>query len=225
MIRDMEPGSTAAGDNASLMLRIPVSVCGSDPVIHAGITVMLRQHPDLELLDAPAECVVTVVVVCADVIDEQVLAAMRRWGADSSVRTVLVVGEIREARLLDAIGAGVVVVVRRREADAQVMAEAVRSAATGAGRLPADLLGDLLGQVRRAQAGSRGQDIAAMTHLSRREIEVVRLVAEGWETREIAAKISYSERTVKGVLHDIMLRFHLRNRAHVVAFAARQGYL
>jgi hypothetical protein len=46
----------------------------------------------------------------------------------------------------------------------------------------------------------------ALTGLSQREIDVIGLVAEGLETREIAAKLSYSERTIKNVLQGMMLR-------------------
>jgi DNA-binding NarL/FixJ family response regulator len=63
------------------------------------------------------------------------------------------------------------------------------------------------------------------TGLVDREIEVLRLVAEGLETAEIATKLSYSQRTVKNVVHDITSRLHLHNRAHAVAYALRQGLL
>jgi DNA-binding NarL/FixJ family response regulator len=64
-----------------------------------------------------------------------------------------------------------------------------------------------------------------VTWLSAREVDVLKLVAEGFDTREIAGKLCYSERTVKNVLHGLMLRLRLRNRAHAVAYAARHGYL
>jgi DNA-binding NarL/FixJ family response regulator len=54
---------------------------------------------------------------------------------------------------------------------------------------------------------------------------VLGLVADGLDTREIATKLSYSERTVKNVLHDVTNRFQLRNRAHAVAYALREGLL
>ena len=64
-----------------------------------------------------------------------------------------------------------------------------------------------------------------LTGLSEREIEVLRLVAEGLETSEIAEKLCYSERTVKGVVHEITTRLRLRNRAQAVAYAVRQGLI
>jgi DNA-binding NarL/FixJ family response regulator len=61
--------------------------------------------------------------------------------------------------------------------------------------------------------------------LTGREIAVLRLVADGLDTGEIAQTLSYSERTIKNVLHDITTRLHLRNRAHAVAYALREGLI
>ena len=207
------------------MARIHISIHCDDLVVRAGVTAMLRPRPEVEILDAPDEPGVTVLVLCADAVDEQALAVMRRWGSGGSVRTVLVVGVIREAQLLDAIECGAVAVVRRAEATAGGLLQAIRAAHRGAGELPADLLGNLLAQVGRARRSRGRHDLVAMPGLSDRETDVIKLVAEGLDTHEIATKLSYSERTVKNVLHDLMVRLHLRNRAHAVAFAARQGYL
>ena len=61
--------------------------------------------------------------------------------------------------------------------------------------------------------------------LSDREVEVLRLVAEGLDTGEIARQLAFSERTIKSVLHDVTTRLQLRNRAHAVAFAVREGFI
>ncbi len=45
------------------------------------------------------------------------------------------------------------------------------------------------------------------------------------DTAEIARTLSYSERTVKNVLHDVTTRRQLRNRSHAVAYALRQGLI
>jgi DNA-binding NarL/FixJ family response regulator len=54
---------------------------------------------------------------------------------------------------------------------------------------------------------------------------VLRLVAEGFDTAHIAMQLSYSERTVKNVLHDLTTRLQLRNRSHAVAYALREGLI
>ena len=53
----------------------------------------------------------------------------------------------------------------------------------------------------------------------------LRLVADGKDTQEIARELSYSERTVKNVLHDVTSRLQLKNRTHAVAYALRQGLI
>jgi DNA-binding NarL/FixJ family response regulator len=218
--------------------RTIVSVHSDDPVVRIGMTTMLRQQPEVELLEprvppgpqaGPDQPAAAVLVLCTDTVDERAVATMREWGGGAAVRIVLVVGDMREAQLFEAIECGVVAVVRRREATSAAMLHAIEAARDGAGELPADLLGELLVQVGRARRLHSSHDIvavgAAMTGFSDREAEVVKLVAVGLGTHEIATKLSYSERTIKNVLHGLMLRLHLRNRAHAVAYAARQGYL
>ncbi|MGR7000683.1 response regulator transcription factor [Yinghuangia aomiensis] len=101
----------------------------------------------------------------------------------------------------------------------------IRAVARGEGSVPADLLGRLLEQVGRLQGQVLGPLGLNVNGLAEREIEVLRLIAEGYETADIATKLSYSERTIKNVLHGIISRLHLRNRAHAVAYALRQGLI
>lgn len=58
-----------------------------------------------------------------------------------------------------------------------------------------------------------------------REAEVLRLAAEGLGNAEIARKLSYSDRTIKVALKRFTDRFNLRNRAHAVAYALRNGLI
>ena len=54
---------------------------------------------------------------------------------------------------------------------------------------------------------------------------MLRMVADGHETVEIARALAYSPRTVTSIVHDITHRLRLRNRAHAVAFALREGLI
>jgi DNA-binding NarL/FixJ family response regulator len=56
-------------------------------------------------------------------------------------------------------------------------------------------------------------------------VRVLKLVAEGLDTSEIADSLSYSERTIKNVLHEVTTRLQLRNRSHAVAYALRNGLI
>jgi DNA-binding NarL/FixJ family response regulator len=61
--------------------------------------------------------------------------------------------------------------------------------------------------------------------LTGRELDVLRLLAEGGSTRDIAQHLSYSERTVKNIVHDVLEKLHGRTRAHAVALASRLGII
>lgn len=62
-------------------------------------------------------------------------------------------------------------------------------------------------------------------HLDDREAEVLRLVADGLDTSDIAEHLSYSESTIKGVLAKLMTRLEARNRCHAVAIVVREGLI
>jgi DNA-binding NarL/FixJ family response regulator len=127
--------------------------------------------------------------------------------------------------LAAAVEAGMSGLVRRSEATADGLAAAICAADRGEATVPPDLLGRLLDQVGRVQRQVLTPRGLAFSGLTDREIDVLRLVAEGYDTAEIAEKLAYSERTVKNVLHDVTARLGLRNRSHAVAYAVRQGLI
>jgi DNA-binding CsgD family transcriptional regulator len=61
--------------------------------------------------------------------------------------------------------------------------------------------------------------------LSEREYDVLRMLADGESTRGIAQRLSYSERTVKTIVRDLLVKMNCKTRAHAVALAARQGVI
>ena len=60
--------------------------------------------------------------------------------------------------------------------------------------------------------------------LTERERDVLRLLADGLDTAEIAGQLAYSERTIKNIIHDLTTRLNLRNRSHAVAYAVKSAY-
>jgi len=166
----------------------------------------------------------TVALVVSDRVTErtvQMLRSLQRVGS----RLVLVVAEIDDMGLVRAVEAGIAGLVRRDEATPERLLAVINTAAAGEGAVPPDLLGRLLAQVGRLQRQVLWPRGLTFAELAEREIEVLRLVADGLDTAEIAVKLSYSQRTVKNVLHDITSRLHLRNRSHAVAYALRQGLI
>ena len=216
------PADTGAVDSGN---RIPVVVQAPDPISRAGVRSQLGQHAVIDLLDSAEAGPGMVAVLVNEGPDETTLSRLRRLVRSDGARAVLVVNAIREAELLDVIECGVGAIVWRHEASAHRLVQAVLAAARGDGDLPADLLGRLITQVGSLQRTASGQSGVPLSGLVPREIDVLRLVAEGLDTGEIASKLSYSERTVKNVMHGLTTRLHLRNRAHAVAYALREGYI
>jgi DNA-binding NarL/FixJ family response regulator len=205
------------------MERVAICVCARDPVSHAGVASQLRPRPEVTLLDAGDERA-KVAVVVADSVDEETVQALRGLQR-SSCHAVLVVTHIDDTGLAAAVEAGVVGLVRRSEATPERLAKTVCAAARGEGSVPADLLGRLLAQIGRLQRQLLNPRGLTLNGMSTREIEILRLIAEGLDTAEVAATLSYSERTVKNALHDITTRLQLRNRSHAVAYALKQGLI
>src|SRR4029079_18727031 len=99
-------------------------------------------------------------------------------------RTVLVAGVLDDAAVAAAAEAGVSGLLRRGEATPEALARVIVRVAAGHGEVPADLLGRLLDQVGRLQRQVLTPRGIAFTGLASREIEVLRLVADGYDTAE-----------------------------------------
>ena len=200
-------------------------VHASDPITREGALSQLRRHPLIDVREEIRTGPDTVALLISETLDEPALSRLRRLVRGEGARAVLVVSAIRETELLDVIECGVRAIVWRHEATADRLAQAVVAASRGDGDLPADLLGRLFSQVGSLHRTASSRPGAPASGLAPREVDVLRLVAEGLDTGEIAGKLSYSERTVKNVLHGLTTRLHLRNRAHAVAHALREGYI
>ncbi|MCX4963234.1 response regulator transcription factor [Streptomyces sp. NBC_00654] len=208
------------------MERTTVALKAQDPISQAGVASQLRARPEVSVMDwDEAEESPQVVVVVVDTVDEDVLRTLRHIQRTSSARAVLVTTDIDEQKLVSAAECGVAGVVRRSESTPEHLVHVIGTVARGEGHLPSDLLGRLLEEVGRLQGQVLGPRGLHFTGLAAREVDVLRLVAEGYDTADIATKLAYSERTIKNVLHSVMTRLQLRNRSHAVAYAMRQGLI
>ncbi|PWI11467.1 helix-turn-helix transcriptional regulator [Streptomyces sp. NWU339] len=215
--------STAGTSRSDRPGRATVAVYAADPVLRVGVVQQLRSRPEVDLLgEADAERAQASLVV-VDSVDDDVAALLHRLRHNTTTRTGLVVGTLGTGALQRVIECGVVAVLRRTEADQDRLLHLVLAIANGEGVLPGDLLGKLLthvGGLQRSAIDPRG-----LSTLTTREADMLRLVSEGLDTAEIARKTAYSERTVKNVLHEINTRLQLRNRAHAVGYALRNGLI
>jgi DNA-binding NarL/FixJ family response regulator len=206
-------------------VRIPVIVCAQDPLSKAGLVSQLRRSRELAITTEEASPPGSVALVVADGMDDDVASQLRSLRGRGISRIVLLVSRIDDRDLLGAIEAGASGVLRRSEATAGNLTAAVRSAAAGDGTLSPDLLGRLLrsvGQLQRQVLAPRGLTFSGLTE---RETAVLRLLAQGCDTAEVGRRLFYSERTVKNIIHDVTVRLELRNRAHAVAYAIREGLI
>lgn len=207
------------------MSAIPTYIHASDPISYAGVQSQLRPRPEVKLVEEMAVDEAVVAVVVARELDEETTRVIRALCRGDRPRIVLVASSMDDTTLVVAAEAGVGGLVRSQEATADVLTRAVVKVAAGEGEVPADLLGQLLHQVGRLQRQVLSPRGLTLAGLSPRETEVLRLVAEGHDTAEIAEEMCYSERTVKNVLHDLTSRLQLRNRTHAVAYAMREGLI
>jgi DNA-binding NarL/FixJ family response regulator len=205
--------------------RVTVTVTAFDPISQAGIASQLRFRPEVHLVDPGESVVPQIAVVVVDRVDEQAAQTIRAAQRNDGPRVLVVASQVEGADLLTAVEAGCCGLLRRIEASPERLVAAIIAAVAGDGTLSPDLVGRLLQQVGRLQReafGSRGLTPAGM---SQRELRVLRLVAEGHPTSHIARELSYSERTVKSIIHDVTTRLQLRNRAQAVAYAVREGLI
>ena len=202
---------------------IRVRVHASDHFSQAGVTAVLKQWPEVRVVTNGDDADVAIVV--ADDVDDEAVRMLRAAQRGDCGRVVLVATRIDDRGLLEAVEAGACGLVRRSDASGQAIVAAVRTAARGDGTLPSDLLGRLLTQVGKLQRQVLAPHGLSFGGLSDREVAVLRLVAEGLDTGEIARQLAYSERTIKNVIHDVTTRLHLRNRSQAVAYALREGLI
>lgn len=202
-----------------------VYVQGRDPISQAGVIAQLRMRPEIRVVEEKERSSADVAVVVTDQIDDPTIRALHVLRRDGPKRLVLIAAEVDDAALVAAAEAGVGGLLRRCDASADLLVRSILRVAAGEGEIPPDLLGRLLEQVGRLQRQVLAPRGLTFTGLTPRETEVLRMVADGHDTSEIALALCYSERTVKNVLHDLTTRLQLRNRSHAVAYAVREGLI
>lgn len=205
------------------MKEVRVALYTSTPFGHAGLAGFLRPYAGIRLLTGPDQADADVAVVCCDRLTPDVVATMRRTAAQRTV-TVLLINEVTEAELLVAVECRVVEILSRSAVDPELLSRSITVAAVGNGVMPAKLCDELLRHIERVQRETllpRGFGAG----LSPREVDVLRLMADGLNTDEVAAELCYSQRTVKNVIYGLTHRLQLRNRSHAVAYALRAGVI
>ena len=199
-------------------------ILAADPISRLGIAGQLRGSREIQVV-AESDPSATVVLAVADTVDDVLLRRLRTLHRAHGMAVVLVIGQVDPRTLLSIVEAGVSAVVPRSEATPERLVRAMRASGDGHAELPPQLVRTLLdhvGRLSRDVLEPRGLSFAGLTQ---RERDVLELVADGLSTREVALKLSYSERTIKNILQDLTVRLNLKNRTQAVAYAVRNGWI
>ncbi len=200
----------------------------------AGAKAQLMGQPAIELVGPADLDRARVALVIADAADDAAAKVVKAIQRDGVPRVVLVAARFDEAGVLAAVAAGVTSFMRRTEATTARLTDVIREADQSGCQLPEGLLkkaaaspgpeGPATRPAQEIDVRERSGSTLTM-RLTARESEVLRLVADGYDTSEIAEQLAYSESTIKGVLAKIMARLDARNRCHAVAIVVREGLI
>lgn len=206
----------------------------------AGAKSQLMGQPAIELVGPADVDRAHVALVVADAVDDAAVRVVRAIRRDGVARVVMVASRFEEDAVVAAVAAGVTSFLRRTEATSARLTDIIRQADQAGCHLPEGLLKKAAASAPADEpgppvpaTGSAGPEVpgdgyssgVATLRLTARETEVLRLVADGFDTSEIAEQLAYSESTIKGVLAKIMTRLDARNRCHAVAIVVHEGLI
>jgi DNA-binding NarL/FixJ family response regulator len=203
------------------------------PIYRQGLIGCLGAIPEVTRIDAAGSvddawrdaALTSADVVVVDTACDGGLAFVRAVCERTGARVIVCSSRSDESDLLAAVHAGAVGFLSKDTLTPETLVAAVRAAANGAGVMAPELLGTLLRGISRVSREVLEPRGLSLSRLTTREQEVLRLVAEGHATREVATRLSYSERTIKNVMHDIGTKLNARTRSQAVAEAVREGLI
>jgi two-component system nitrate/nitrite response regulator NarL len=126
---------------------------------------------------------------------------------------------IRNEEVIEAVRLGATGLVLK-ESSPEMLLECVRSVHTGGRSIDRDTWARAIGWMLDPDAA-----LQAVGNLTRREIEIVRMVAQGLRNKVIANRLSISDGTVKVHLHNIFEKLDVAGRLELVLRAQQKGLL
>ena len=213
------------------MKKIRVLLADDHAVVRAGLKALVDGQPDLEVvaeagdgptalrLAAAAKPDVAVLDFAMPGLDGAETAERLRQVSPGTRSLALTVHEDR-SYLKQVLQAGASGYVLKRSA-AEELIHAIRAVAAGGVYLDPALAGRVVeGYVGEAAAGG-----AAAVELSDREAEVLRLIAQGFANKEIAARLGVSIKTVETYKARSMQKLGLNSRVDIIRYALGRGWL
>ena len=208
---------------------IRVLIVDDHKVVRDGMQFLLDQEEDIEVVGQCADGFEAVEavgrllpnVVLLDLLMPNLdgLGALRRIKAQSpTTQVVVLTSHTGEEHMFEAIKAGATSYLLKT-AGAREVIDAVTSAARGESVLDPSVAGRVLEELRAPAHRSP----APGSQLTRREIEVLTLVARGRNNRAIGQELFIGEETVKTHISNILAKLHLADRTQAAIYALQQG--
>lgn len=209
-----------------------VLVCDDHALFRRGLQMVLDQEPDLELVGEAAdgeEVVARAQELMPDVIlmdvrmprKSGIEAASEIKDALPHVKILMLTISDDEADLYEAIKAGASGYLLK-EIPIEEVADAIRSVWAGQSRISPSMASKLLTEFAAMSKATEDKPQMPSPRLTDREMEVLRLVAQGLNNRDIAATLFISENTVKNHIRNILEKLHLHSRMEAVVYAVRE---
>ncbi|MGZ4192014.1 MAG: response regulator transcription factor [Solirubrobacteraceae bacterium] len=199
-----------------------------DTIYVSGLQATLAMAPGVESVDHASSIALAwesaalaeadVVVLDSDL--GSAMAFVQEIAVQTGARVLLCMHEAGTVEVLDAIGSGVGGALARDQLTPDTLLAAVSAVAAGIFAFDSSVLRTLSGSVTPVRQRDRASRPSG--GFAPREQMVLSLVAAGLSNREIAERLSYSERTIKTILHDIVIRLGVKSRSQAVAMAVRE---
>lgn len=214
---------------------IRVLVVDDQALFRRGLHVVLDPEPDIEIVgeaedgeDAVAKAEeFTPDVVLMDVRMPRVdgiEAARRIRESRPSIRVLVLTVSDEEGDLYEAVKAGANGYLLK-EISVEEVAEAIRAVAQGQSLISPSMASKLLAEFSALARQAEEREPYPTPGLTSRELEVLRLVAQGLSNRDVADHLFISENTVKNHVRNILEKLHLHSRMEAVMYAVRQRLL
>ncbi|PKW16315.1 response regulator transcription factor [Saccharopolyspora spinosa] len=201
---------------------VRVALHATDELTRVSLASCIIQDRRLSLTEtADAD----VVVIVQETTGSHTMEALRSLSSGAAKHFLLIVDGNWRPYVSTAVQHGVRAILWRARFSPSSFLHTIHAVSNGDGVLPLSLQGTLLNELQRVQRDVLRPRDLTMCGLSTREVDVLQLISEGFDLKEIAQKLAYSERTIKNILYQVMARYGLRNRTHAVSFAIRSGLI
>jgi NarL family two-component system response regulator LiaR len=208
---------------------ITVLLVDDHAIVRQGVRTFLATQPDLSVVaeaGTGAEAVTLAAQYVPDVIlmdlimpDMDGVEATRRVKQVSPRSQVVVMTSYHEdEHIFPALKAGALSYLLK-DLSSEELAAAIRKAAVGEAILHPRVAARVIKELQ----GPRPEKVNPFTELSERELEVLKLIADGMSNADMAAKLFLSEKTVKGHVSNILSKLHLVDRTQAAVYAWREG--